>query len=153
MLLIPLITQSTWIAYLSGFTCNRSSPTEPASENGSKSERARCKKCFGNIARLHRFRFCSADITPTVYWLDYRKVNFVSLFKGRGKLIKLLKVKSETERKLGQVRYMLHIIPSHEGHCTLLPWWHHHVNLSHRSHAIKLSPDRDADPVTATFIP
>ena len=105
MLLIPLITQSTWIAYLSGFTCNRSSPTEPASENGSKSERARCKKCVGNIARLHRFRFCSADITPTVYWLDYRKVNFVSLFKGRGKLIKLLKVKSETERKLEQVRY------------------------------------------------
>ena len=33
-------------------------------------------------------------------------MNFVSLFKGRGKLIKLLKVKSETERKLGQVRYM-----------------------------------------------
>ena len=106
MLLIPLITQSTWIVYLSGFTCNRSSPTEPASENGSKSERARCKQCVGNIARLHCFCFCSADITPTVYWLDYRKVNFVSLFKGRGKLIyKLLKVKSETERNLGQVRY------------------------------------------------
>ena len=35
-----------------------------------------------------------------------RKVNFVSLFKGRGKLIKLLKVQSETERKSGQVRYL-----------------------------------------------
>ena len=107
MLLISLITQSTWIACLLGFTCNRSSPTEPASENGSKSERARCKKYVGNIARSHCFRFCSADITPTVYWMDYRKVNFVSLFTGRGKLIKLLKVKSETERKLGQVRYLL----------------------------------------------
>ena len=32
---------------------------------------------------------------------------FVSLFKGRGKLIKLLEVKCETERKSGQVRYAL----------------------------------------------
>ena len=75
--------------------------------NGSKSERSRCKKCVRNIARLHRCRFCSADITPTVYWLDYRKVNFFSLYKGRGKLIKLLKVQSETEQKSGQVRYSM----------------------------------------------
>ena len=34
----------------------------------------------------------------------------VSLFKGRGKPIKLLKVKSETERKLGQVRYLSTVI-------------------------------------------
>ena len=31
---------------------------------------------------------------------------FVSLFKGRGKLIKLLEVKCETERTTVQVRYM-----------------------------------------------
>ena len=31
---------------------------------------------------------------------------FVSLFKGRGKLIKLLEVKCETERTPVQVRYM-----------------------------------------------
>ena len=41
------------------------------------------------------------------FWLVYGKVNFVSLFKGRGKLIKLLKVKCETEWKLGQVRYLI----------------------------------------------
>ena len=61
------------------------------------------------IARLHRFRFCSARrqtiSQQCIDWTKYRKVNFVSLFKGRGvedrgKLIKLdllsLRVQSET---------------------------------------------------------
>ena len=34
-------------------------------------------------------------MTPWVYWLDYRQVIFVSLFKGRGKLIKLLELGSK----------------------------------------------------------
>ena len=83
MLLNPLIMQSTWIAWLSHFTCNRSSPTEPVSKYGSKSERAEVQTCVRNIARLHRFRFFSADITPTVlvYWLDYRKLNVSVSFR------------------------------------------------------------------------
>ena len=56
------------------------------------------------ISRLFRFRFCIADITPIVYWLEYRQANFVSLFKGKGKLIKILRVKCENERKPGQVQ-------------------------------------------------
>ena len=69
-------------------------------------EREWVQKFVKIIARLHRFRFCSADMTPWVYWLDYRQVIFVSLFKGRGKLIKLLEVKCETERTPVQVRYV-----------------------------------------------
>ena len=101
MLLNQLITQSMWIACLKGFTCNRSSPTEPASKYGSKSERARCKNVLETLRDYIAFMF-AVLITSTVYWLDYRKlVLSVSLLKGRGKLIKLLKVKSETERKTG----------------------------------------------------
>ena len=72
-----------------------------------QNEREWVQKFVKIIARLHRFRFCSADITPWVYWLDYRQVIFVSLVKGRGKLIKLLEVKCETERQSGQVRYYM----------------------------------------------
>ena len=68
---------------LIGLYLQLSSPTKPATRMGAKVSERGTKKCVGNIARLHRFRFCSADITPTVYWLDYRQVNFVSLFKKR----------------------------------------------------------------------
>ena len=77
--------------------------------NGSMMSENGYKKFVKIIARLHRFRFCSADMTPWlfawVYWLDYRQVIFVSLFKRRGKLIKLLEVKCETERTTVPVRY------------------------------------------------
>ena len=39
-----------------------------------------CRK-HCTISRLHRFRFFSDDITPTVYWLDYRKLNLSVSFR------------------------------------------------------------------------
>ena len=86
-----LITQSTWIAYLLGFTCNRSSPTEPASENGSKSERARCKNASETLRDYITFAFAvrishqqcidwtigewilSVSLREEVNWLNYWK--------------------------------------------------------------------------------
>ena len=108
MLLIPLTTQSTWIAYymyLSGFTCNRSSPTARAgatgmgakvSERGAKNVSETLRDYIAFAVRISH-QPCNS--------LDYRKVNLSVFLLRRGKLIKLLKVQSETERKSGQVRY------------------------------------------------
>ena len=105
MLLNPLITQSTWIAYLSGFTCDWSSPTEPATEMGAWWARMGTKICQNHCAITSLSLLQCWYEVPWVYWLDYRQVIFVSLFKRRGKLIKLLEVKCETERTTVPVRY------------------------------------------------
>ena len=75
--------------------------------NGSIMSENRYKNFSKSLRDYIAFAFAVHDMTPWVYWLDYTQVIFVSLFnfKGRGKLIKLLEVKCETERTPVQVRY------------------------------------------------
>ena len=104
MLLIPLIMQSTWIVYLSGFTCNRSSPTEaePATEVGAKLSERGAKNASETLSDYIAFAFAvrishqpcidwtigkwilSVFLREEVNWLNYWKC-IVKLSGNRGK--------------------------------------------------------------------